>query len=417
MRKTELWVFFLLPYLLVLGLFSLVSHFNRQAIQAGVETLAKEQLQATATILKANIKGLLDRQDSPAHILERFAGLEDIYFIALLDEQERILDWHSKFEGYLPFSRRDRPAAEFWVVDSPIGSVFNHYSSLEAADGRRFYLYLGYSLQGLDRLLARSQKNFWLILGIMALAGLIIFAGIYRLHASFERASAEAARQAEEKERFKEISGFTAGVAHEVKNPLNSLMLLFELLEKKSPPELARQVLQGKEEIKKIGAVIDRFSEIIKPLNLKKERLVFNDILQEEITSLRPLAQARAVEIELKVQKKLFLDGDRLLLGRALSNLVKNALEASSAGQKVLVQAGLHKKNLIFSVTDRGPGIDPAQGDRIFEPFVTSKDSGLGVGLYLVRKIVEAHQGKIYFKSGPEGGTIFTIELPGGQDG
>ncbi|MBC7349650.1 MAG: HAMP domain-containing histidine kinase [Candidatus Aminicenantes bacterium] len=416
MRKSELWVFFLVPYLLVLGLFSLVSHFNRQAIQAGVEALAKEQLQATATILKANIKELLGRQDSPAHILDQFAGLEDIYFIALLDENERILDWHSKFEGYLPFSRRQRPAAEFWVVDSPIGSVFNHYSSLETADGRRFHLYLGYSLQGLDRLLVRSQKNFWLILGIMALVGLIIFAGIYRLHASFERASAEAIKQAEEKERFKEISGFTAGVAHEVKNPLNSLILLFELLEKKSPPELSRQVLQGKEEIKKIGAVIDRFSEIIKPLNLKKERLVFNDILQEEISSLQPLAQARRVEIELKVLKKLAVNGDRLLLGRAVNNLIKNALEASAPGKKVLVQAGLHRKNLVCSVTDLGSGIDPSQADRIFEPFVSSKESGLGVGLYLVRKIVEAHQGKIYFKSGPEGGTIFTIELPGGQD-
>ncbi|MGQ9801411.1 MAG: sensor histidine kinase [Candidatus Saccharicenans sp.] len=416
MRKSELWVFFLLPYLLVLGLFSLVSHFNRQAIQSGVETLAKEQLQATATILKANIKELLDRQDSPASILDQFTGLQDIYFIALLDENERILDWHSKFEGYLPFSRRERTAAEFWVVDSPIGSVFNHYSSLEMADGRRFHLYLGYSLQGLDRLLARSQKNFWLILGIMALAGLFIFAGIYRLHASFERASAEAIRQAEEKERFKEISGFTAGVAHEVKNPLNSLMLLFELLEKKSPPELGRQVLQGKEEVKKIGAVIDRFSEIIKPLNLKKDRVIFNDILQEEIGSLHPLAQSRKVELELRLQKKLTVDGDRLLLGRAVNNLIKNALEASPPGKKVMVLAELHRKNLIFSVTDFGPGIPPAQVDRIFEPFVSSKESGLGVGLYLVRKIVDAHQGKIYFKSGPESSTIFIMELPGGQD-
>jgi len=205
-------------------------------------------------------------------------------------------------------------------------------------------------------------------------------------------------------------------VAHEVKNPLNSLILLFELLEKKSPPELSRQVLQGKEEVKKIGAVIDRFSEIIRPLNLKKVRLVFNDILQEEISSLQPLAQARGVEVELKVPKKLAVEGDRLLLGRAVNNLIKNALEASAPGKKVLVQAGLHRKNLIFSVTDLGPGIDPSQADRIFEPFVSSKESGLGVGLYLVRKIVEAHQGKIYFKSGPEGGTIFTIELPGGQD-
>ncbi|MGB4704356.1 MAG: HAMP domain-containing sensor histidine kinase, partial [Candidatus Saccharicenans sp.] len=333
MRRNEFGIFFLLPYLLVISIFSLVSHLNRQAIQLGVETLAKEQLQATASILKVNIKELIDRQVQPSQILERFAGLEDIYFIALLDDQERIIDWHSKFEGYLPFSRRQRPAAEFWIIDSPIGSIFNHYSSFTTSDGRVYHLYLGYSLENLDRLLEHSRRNFWLMLGILAAAGLLIFAGIYRLHASFQKASMEAIRQAEEKERFREISGFTAGVAHEIKNPLNSLALLFELLEKKSPPELARQVERGRGEVQKIAAVIDRFSEIIKPLSLKKEVISFSDIMREEINNLQVLAGQRGVEIEFHCPENMVILGDRLLLSRVVSNLIKNAIEASTPGQ------------------------------------------------------------------------------------
>ncbi len=417
MRRNEVWVFFLLPYLLVVGIFSLVSHLNRQAIQQGVETLAKEQLQATASILKVNIKELIDRKLPPSQILESFAGLEDIYFIALLDDQERILDWHSKFEGYLPFSRRDRPAAEFWIIDSPIGSIFNHYSSFATSDGLIYHLYLGYSLENLDRLLARSRRNFWLLLGILAVAGLIIFAGIYRLHASFQRASMEAIKQAEEKERFREISGFTAGVAHEIKNPLNSLALLFELLEKKSPPELSRQVERGKGEVQKIAAVIDRFSEIIKPLTLKKEDINLSEILKEEISNLRILAGERAVAIELKTTESISLQGDRLLLSRVVSNLIKNAIEASSAGQKVTVQAESRKGRAVLSVADEGKGIESDQAPAIFEPFVSFKESGLGVGLYLVKKIVEAHGGKIYFKSRSGRGTEFIVELPGGHHG
>ncbi|MCR4409493.1 MAG: HAMP domain-containing sensor histidine kinase [Candidatus Saccharicenans sp.] len=417
MRKSEIWAFFLLPYVLVLGLFSLVSYLNRQAIQSGVETLAKEQLQATASILKENIKELLDRNETPARILEKFSGLEDVYFIALLDEKERILDWHSKFEGYLPFSRRDRPAAEFWVMDSPLGSVFNHYSSLSTSDGRIYNLYLGYSLQNLDLLLVRSRRNFWLVLGLLAVAGLVIFAGIYRLHDNFQRARGEAIKQAEEKERFREISGFTAGVAHEIKNPLNSLALLFELLEKKSPAELGPQISRGKGEIQKIGTVVDRFSELIKPLSLQRGKFSFYDVVRGEADNLQALAQERGVTIELRVPASLEVEGDRLLLSRVVNNLVKNALEASGAGQKVTVEAGLRKQALIFSVKDEGRGIKPEDSEKIFEPFVSFKETGLGVGLYLVRKIVEAHRGKIYLRSRPGAGTEFSVELPGGQNG
>ncbi len=414
MRRNEFGIFFLLPYLLVISIFSLVSDLNRQAIQLGVETLAKEQLQATASILKVNIKELIDRQVQPSQILERFAGLEDIYFIALLDDQERIIDWHSKFEGYLPFSRRQRPAAEFWIIDSPIGSIFNHYPSFTPSEGRVYHLYLGYSLENLDRLLENSRRNFWLMLGILAAAGLLIFAGIYRLHASFQKASMEAIRQAEEKERFREISGFTAGVAHEIKNPLNSLALLFELMEKKSPPELARQVERGKGEVQKIAAVIDRFSEIIKPLSLKKEVISFSDIMREEINNLQVLAGQRGVEIEFHCPENMVILGDRLLLSRVVSNLIKNAIEASTPGQKVRVQVEGRRGKVLFSVMDQGRGIPEEQMETIFEPFVSFKESGLGVGLYLTKKIVEAHGGKIYFKSSPETGTVFTVELPGG---
>ncbi|MGB9835451.1 MAG: sensor histidine kinase [Candidatus Saccharicenans sp.] len=416
MRKSEIWLFFLLPYFLVLGLFALMSHLNRQAIQHGVESLAKEQLQATATILKSNIKEFIETHGSPAGALDKFSELEDVYFVALLDKDEKIIDWHSRFEGYLPFSRRERPSAEFWVTESPVGSVFNHYSSFETGTGQVYHLYLGYSLERLDRLLARSQKNFYLLLALMALSGLIIFAGLYRLHESFQQARAEAVRQAEEKEKFKEISGFTAGVAHEIKNPLNSLVLLFELLEKKAPPEFAPLVKQGKAEAHRAAAVVDRFSEIIKPLNLKKERVTLNEIVAEEIISLRPLAESRQVEVELQASKKIIVEADRLLIGRAVHNLIKNALEASSAGQKVLVRVELVKRNAVCSVIDQGPGLDQDKAASVFEPFVTGKESGLGIGLYLVRKIVEAHGGEVSFTKRPEGGTVFTIKLPGGQD-
>jgi len=415
MRKKEFWVFFILPYLSVLGLFTLVSHLNRDFIQARVEALVQEQLSATASILKVNINSLLEQGVPESEVLNRYSGLEDIYFIALLDSEERILDWRSQFEGYLPFSRRNRPAAGFWILDSPEGQIFNHYSSFTTSTGAKYNLYLGYSLKRLDLLLDYSRRNFYLLLGILAITGLIIFAGVYRLHSYYQHASEEAVLQAQEKERFKEISGFTAGVAHEVKNPLNSLALLFELLEKKAPGELTGQVNLGKKEIQKIAGIIDRFSEVIKPLSLKPEKIVFNEILTEELKSLQKEAAHRGVKLETEVPQTITVKGDRLLLARVINNLIRNSLDASGPGKTVKVRATIKKKNLLFSVEDEGPGIDLEKVEEVFEPFFSTKSGGLGVGLYLARKIIEAHQGRIYFKNKLEGGAIFFVEIPGGE--
>jgi len=301
------------------------------------------------------------------------------------------------------------------LLDSPLGTIFNHYSSLVTQDGQVYYLYLGYSLKNLDELLARSRQNFWLMIAALSITGLIIFAGIYRLHTKFQLATIESVRQAQEKEKFREILGFTAGVAHEVKNPLNSLTLLFELLEKKAPPELSRQVRLGKIEIEKIATIIDRFSELLKPVSLRKEFFDFNEILSDEINNLQSEAASRNIKIDLKFDPDLWLQADRFLLSRAISNLLKNALEASPPGSRVLVSAERRKKALVFSVADQGPGIPAAQQEKIFEPFISTKESGLGLGLYLVKKIVEAHGGKIYLTNQPSGGAVFTFEIPGGH--
>jgi len=415
MKKKEFWIFFIIPSILVVGLFTLVSQLNQNFIQARVQSLIQDQLKATASILKVHIKEMLEEGIPPGQVLDPYSGIEDIYFIALLDNQEKILDWRSQFEGYLPFSRRQRPDSEFWIFDSPQGPIFNHYSSFTLNDGTLYHLYLGYSMKKLSLLIAHSRRNFWLILAILTAAGVAIFAGVYRLHSHYQQASEEAIKQSQEKERFKEISGFTSGIAHEVKNPLNSLALLFELLEKKAPEDFISLVHSGQQEVQKIASIIDRFSEVIKPLTLKAEKVRWIELVNQEIQSLEKEIKEKGVNTQIEVPPLLVLNGDRLLLSRIIHNLIKNALEASAAGQTIRVGATLKKKYLLFSVEDEGSGIPLENSENIFEPFVSTKKTGLGVGLYLVRKIVEAHQGKIYFKNKPEGGTIFIVELPGGR--
>jgi signal transduction histidine kinase len=414
MRKREFLVFFILPFLLVVGLFTLLSNLNRQYIQARMQELARDQLTATALILKESIRDGLERGLTVSEVLKPYEAADDIYFMAILDNQENVLDWTSRFEGYLPLSRKERPTGELWIIDSPEGKIFNHYSALTTADGRKYYFYLGYSLKSLDVLLAYSKRNFWYILSALAVAGVVIFAGLYRLHRSYQTAAAEAARQAEEKEKFKEISAYTSGVAHEIKNPLNSLALLFEYWKPLKIPEISQELEKGKGEIEKIARIVDRFSEALKPVSLSLEEFEAALVIQEEIKALENLVREKNLRIDLQTEGRLALTADRLLFSRVVSNLLKNAIEASPEGSAVRVRTYARKKNFILQVEDSGRGIEEAQAEKIFDPFFTSKSSGLGIGLYLARKIVQDHGGKILFSSRPGGGTIFKVEMPGG---
>lgn len=417
MKKREFLLFFILPFLLVVGLFTLLSNLNRQYIQAKMQELASDQLSATALILKESIRAGLERGLSASEVLTPYQATEDIYFMAILDNQENVLDWTSRFEGYLPLSKKQRPPGELWIIDSPEGKIFNHYSALTTADGRKYYFYLGYSLKSLDVLLAYSKRNFWYILSALALAGLLIFAGLYRLHRSYQLAAAEAARQAEEKEKFKEISAYTSGVAHEIKNPLNSLALLFEDWQSLNISQISQELEKGKDEVEKIGRIVDSFSEALKPVSLSLEKFEVGSVIEEEIKELENLAEEKNLKIDLKAEDGLKLTADRLLFGRVVSNLLKNAIEASPEGGLVRVKAYVRKKKVILEVEDSGSGIEETQAEKIFEPFISSKSSGFGIGLYLTRKIVAAHGGKISFSNRPGGGAIFKVEMPGGESG
>jgi signal transduction histidine kinase len=417
MKKREFLLFFILPFLLVVGLFTLLSNLNRQYIQAKMQELASDQLSATALILKESIRAGLERGLSASEVLTPYQATEDIYFMAILDGQENVIDWTSRFEGYLPHSQKERPSGELWIIDSPEGKIFNHYSALTTADGRKYYFYLGYSLKSLDVLLAYSKRNFWYILSALALAGLLIFAGLYRLHRSYQLAAAEAARQAEEKEKFKEISAYTSGVAHEIKNPLNSLALLFEYWQSLNISQISQELEKGKDEVEKIGRIVDSFSEALKPVSLSLEKFEAGSVIEEEIKELENLAEEKNLKIDLKAEDGLKLTADRLLFGRVVSNLLKNAIEASPEGGLVSVKTYVRKKKVILEVEDSGSGIEETQAGKIFEPFISSKSSGFGIGLYLTRKIVAAHGGKISFSNRPGGGAVFKVEMPGGESG
>jgi len=413
LRSKNFLLFFSLPFIGIIVIFFVLSSLNRAYIKNKTEDLVKEQLQATAEILKVNLSYFLRENYSADEIFESYSRKENIYYMALLNEKKEILSWSSQFEGYLPLSLQSIKDEESWIIDSPAGKIFNYFSPFSAREGKAYFLYLGYSLKSLEEMIVYSRRNFFFIFGLISVIGIIFFLGLYQLQRHYLEKKREAEEEKKEKERYREISAFTSGVAHEIKNPLNSISLIFELLKKKAPPYLQEEVGEGKEEIQKISRIIDQFASSLRPLKLSKETFLLEEVVSSVRESLVKESDKAEVEIRYLESSAIDLKADKGLMSQALHNLLSNSIEASSGGV-ISIKAQQKKKTAIIKIEDSGRGIAEEDKQHIFEPFFSRKKKGLGIGLYLTKKIVEAHEGKIEVQSKIGQGTTFLLQIPGG---
>jgi signal transduction histidine kinase len=411
-KRRSAFLFFVLPFLGVFVFFSLATFLQHRDLRRRTEALVRGQLAATAGILSTTVSRFLDEGTPPETVLDTILADEDIYFVALLDAKKDVLAWNSRFEGYLPISLSQVRDEEPGIIDSPAGKIFSDLSAVTTKDGREFHLYLGYALSGMEEMIARSRRAAVILSAVILLAGGLFFRGLFQLQSRYMAKSREAEAERMEKERFREISAFTSGVAHEIKNPLNSLALVLELLGRKATPDAKGDVDLGKAQVRTIARIVDRFSRVAKAVQPDVQPLALDDVLRQAAESLAAEAPAASSRLHIGAAPGVRLAGDRDLLAQAFLNILKNAVEASDAAP---VRAGGRRigKRVEVLIRDEGPGLTAAAAGRIFEPFFTTKAQGMGIGLYLTKRIIEAHGGTIEAHSRESEGTEFRIDLPG----
>lgn len=243
--------------------------------------------------------------------------------------------------------------------------------------------------------------------------GLLIRRAVERAVRSAHEARAETL--ATMRERNAELWALAGTIAHELKNPLASVKGLGSLLARRVEPGTPQAERMGVmlDEVERMGAIIDEFLNFSRPLTAMTRRPTEPAALVDTVLALcGPLAAARGVTLERRVEASRALSCDPRKVVQVLVNLLNNAVDASDPHGTVVVVARSLDEHVSFAVLDDGPGLAPEVRARLFRPGTTTKAGGSGIGLTVARAIAEQHGGALTLHDRAEGGCLAELRLP-----
>jgi len=227
-----------------------------------------------------------------------------------------------------------------------------------------------------------------------------------------------------ETEKLGAMAKVAGSVAHEIRNPLNALFLNADLLEEelseagKLPAAIDETLRVMREEIERLNEIIKNYLSLSKLGNANFERLEVNEVVREFAEEAEEMAGRRRVTLDLRLGRgESAVRGDRNMLRRVLVNLVQNALDVSPQGARILLSTRRLLHRVRLSVRDRGPGVSAEALPHLFQPFFSTKERGTGLGLYLSREIVMAHDGEVALRTVKPAGAQATVLLPRWREG
>jgi signal transduction histidine kinase len=210
------------------------------------------------------------------------------------------------------------------------------------------------------------------------------------------------------------LSRLSAGIAHEVKNPLNATMIHVELLKMKlaNQPAAMEHLTVIAAQVRRLDEVVQGFLKFTRPEELKLRPVALAPLLDEALPVIRAEAEKSGVEVRVELPPDLpLVSADPGLLEQAVLNLGLNACQAMPAGGRLRIAAAAVGRQIEILFEDTGVGITPEQLARIFDLYFTTKEHGSGIGLSLVYRTIQLHDGEIEVQSTPGHGTTFRILL------
>src|SRR5438874_4107325 len=232
--------------------------------------------------------------------------------------------------------------------------------------------------------------------------------------------SRRTAQQTIESERFNALMLLAAGVAHEIGNPLNSLHIHLQLMERSvqklhdgEKAALEESIEVARSEVNRLDSIVTQFLKAIRPSRPQLRPENVNTIVEEAVRFFAPELQDREIVVEQELRSDLpLLQLDRDQMKQAFYNVIKNSVEAIHRHGTLRIRTDLADTQVIVRFVDTGGGMSAENLSRVLEPYFTTKTSGSGLGLLIVRRIVREHGGELSIESSQGKGLTLTIRLP-----
>lgn len=272
-----------------------------------------------------------------------------------------------------------------------------------------------------DQILAENRRNIYVFLALVVLITLLSMWLLYDDQNRHLAGLMAMERQLQKAERLSSLGQLAAGVAHEIRNPLNAISMASQRLKREFAPQDAPsrgefEALSGviRDEIRRLNAIIEEFLTFSKSRRLELRDCPLKEVLQKITTLLSAEAASRGISLKADLgQEEIVIPMDMDKLQQAFLNLMKNAMESMETEGTVTVSLQRpHPGWVSVRIADTGCGMTAAEVERIFNPEYTTKEKGLGLGLPLSHEIILGHGGRINVESAKGRGTTFEVLLP-----
>ncbi len=312
---------------------------------------------------------------------------------------DSVVYWQSKYDYFLP--------VEPGISDSLriVKTIDHDILEFNVNLGENSSLVGGYSLKFLDVILKKQKKTGLTLVLFSTLIFLIALIGILKFHERIVRMEARIREEEAEKKRFQELSSFSSLIAHEIKNPLNTINLALQMIESRYGKDKYTDMIRN--ETRRLISIVNDFRSLSRPIKLKITRCSLRDLVYKVSSGLQT---ELGKKISVRVNEETYIICDPHWMEQLIYNILKNSIEAKAT--EVVINVKKSGNQFLLEIRDNGKGMDEEELSHIFDMFYTTKTRGLGLGMYLVKKIVEEHGGEINASSSPGKGVKFTIKIP-----
>jgi signal transduction histidine kinase len=224
-------------------------------------------------------------------------------------------------------------------------------------------------------------------------------------------------KQLNQNEKFTAMGELASGVAHEIRNPLNTIYMISQRLDREYKNKLNSEDFNSLTEIlhsesQRVNSIIEQFLRFTKPVNLIRQTIKVSELLDEIMKILRIQAEAKNIIVNTIIESDENVNIDYQQMKQVFINLFRNSIDATNQGGKIEIKFYKTQGKSVFEINDTGTGISKENLKKIFDIYFTTKSTGTGMGLSIVRQIILQHGGTIDVESNIDKGTKFIITLP-----